>query len=144
MKILIVNGANLNLVGVRQKDIYGSMSIDEYLDTLCEHYVQRGVNIEFVQTNIEGEIVDILQQAVGQFDAVVLNAGGYTHTSVVIADAVAAVRDMGLPTVEVHISNIMAREEFRHTSLIAPAALGTIAGFGLDGYQLAVSYLVNR
>ena len=138
MKILIINGANLNLLGRRQPEIYGCESFEEYLGALRTRYSEH--NIDYYQSNIEGEIVDAVQRAEGIYDGVVLNAGGYTHTSVVVRDAVAAVK---LPVVEVHISSILSREEFRHTSLIAPVVRGTIMGFGMESYRLAVEYFLK-
>ena len=139
MKILIINGANLNLLGVRQPEIYGCESFEGYLEALRNRY--QGHTIDYYQSNIEGELVDALQRANKEYDAVILNAGGYTHTSVVLRDAIAAI---STPVVEVHISQILAREEFRHTSLIAPVAVGTITGFGLESYRLAMDYFVGR
>ena len=138
MKILIINGANLNLLGVRQPEIYGRKSFEEYLGALRARY--SGHAIDHYQSNIEGELVDRIQQAEGCYDGVILNAGGYTHTSVVIRDAVAAV---SVPVVEVHISSILAREEFRHVSLLAPVVRGSVIGFGMESYRLAVEYLIG-
>ena len=138
MKILIINGANLNMLGVRQPEIYGCESFEGYLEALRNRYP--GHTIDLYQSNIEGELVDALQRADREYDGVVLNAGGYTHTSVVIRDAIAAISK---PVVEVHISQILAREEFRHISLIAPVAVGTITGFGLKSYDLAIKYFVG-
>ncbi len=138
MKILIINGANLNLLGQRQPEIYGSESFEEYLEALRLRYSEH--TIDYYQSNVEGEIVNALQQADGCYDGVILNAGGYTHTSVVIRDAVAAIR---VPVVEVHISSILAREEFRHQSMIAPVAKGTIMGFGMASYRLALDYFIG-
>lgn len=138
MKILIINGANLNMLGVRQPEIYGCESFEVYLEALRNRYP--GHTIDLYQSNIEGELVDALQRADREYDGVVLNAGGYTHTSVVIRDAIAAI---SIPVVEVHISQILAREEFRHISLIAPVAVGTITGFGLKSYDLAIKYFVG-
>ena len=138
MKILIINGANLNMLGVRQPEIYGCESFEVYLEALRNRYL--GHTIDLYQSNIEGELVDALQRADREYDGVVLNAGGYTHTSVVIRDAIAAISK---PVVEVHISQILAREEFRHISLIAPVAVGTITGFGLKSYDLAIKYFVG-
>lgn len=140
-RILIVNGPNLNLLGSREKEIYGGESFEQYLQKLVKGYL--GV-IEFTyfQSNIEGEIIDALHNARQSSDGVILNAGGYTHTSVAIADAVSAVAGFGLRVVEVHISNILAREEFRHISLIAPRCAGSIMGFGMDSYRLAVEYYI--
>ena len=138
MKILIINGANLNLLGRRQPEIYGRESFEDYLEALRARYSAH--TIDYFQSNIEGEIVDALQRTDGVYDAVVLNAGGYTHTSVVIRDAIAAI---ATPVVEVHISSILAREEFRHTSLIAPVVRGSIMGFGMESYRLAVEYIIG-
>ena len=138
MNILIINGANLNLLGRRQPEIYGRESFEEYLEALRARYSAH--RLDYYQSNIEGEIVDKLQQADGNYDGIILNAGGYTHTSVVIRDAIAAI---AVPVVEVHISSILAREEFRHVSLIAPVAKGSIMGFGLDSYRLGVESLLG-
>lgn len=138
MNILIINGANLNLLGVRQPEIYGRESFEDYLGALRARYPEH--TIDCYQSNIEGELVDALQRADAKYDGIVLNAGGYTHTSVVLRDAISAI---ATPVVEVHISQILAREEFRHISLIAPVAAGTITGFGMDSYRLAVEYLVG-
>ena len=139
MKILIINGPNLNLQGRRETGVYGSESFEEFIPRLRGEY--HAEQIDYAQTNIEGEIVDMLQRSDGVYDGVLLNAGGYTHTSVAIRDAVAAI---GVPVVEIHISNIGAREEFRRTSLLATAAVGSIIGFGLDSYRLGVEALRLR
>ncbi len=141
-KILVINGANLNLLGTRTTDLYGKISFEQYLEVLRGKFPQ--IDIEYYQSNIEGEIVEAVQGAVNRFDGVVLNAGGYTHTSVVIADAVAAIAEQGVPTVEVHISNLAAREPFRHSSLITPYAVGSICGFGIRGYEIAIGALLDR
>ena len=138
MKILIINGANLNLLGSRQPEIYGRESFEDYLGALRARY--SGIIIDYYQSNIEGELVDAIQRADGLYDGIILNAGGYTHTSVVLRDAVAAI---STPVVEVHISSILAREEFRHVSMIAPVAVGTIMGFGMESYRLAVEHLIK-
>ena len=138
MKILIINGANLNLLGQRQPEIYGRESFEDYLEALRARYPEH--TLDYYQSNIEGEIVDALQRADGQYDGVVLNAGGYTHTSVVIRDAMAAI---STPVVEVHISSILSREEFRHVSMLAPAAVGTVMGFGMESYRLAVEHFIG-
>ena len=138
MKILIINGANLNLLGRRQPEIYGHESFEDLLEALRARYSEH--TIDHFQSNIEGELVDALQRAEGVYDGVVLNAGGYTHTSVVLRDAIAAI---SVPVVEVHISSILAREEFRHVSMIAPVARGTIMGFGMESYRLALDYFVK-
>ena len=138
MKILIINGANLNLLGRRQPEIYGHESFEDYLEALRARYSEH--IIDHYQSNVEGELVTRLQEADGKYDGVVLNAGGYTHTSVVLHDAVAAI---SVPVVEVHISSILSREEFRHVSMIAPVAVGTIMGFGLKSYDLAIKHFVE-
>lgn len=136
MKILILNGANLNLQGKRDKGVYGCESFDTFIPRLQALYSD--IEIDYHQTNIEGEIVDYLHRAEGNYDGVLLNAGGYTHTSVVIRDAIAAIET---PVVEIHISNIAAREEFRHTTLIGSVAIGSIVGFGLNSYRIGVEAL---
>ena len=136
MKILILNGPNLNLQGKRDTDIYGTLTFDDYLVTLRERFPQD--EIELVQSNVEGELINALHASVGSYDGVVMNAGGYTHTSVAIRDAIAAI---STPVVEVHISSILAREEFRHISMLAPVCRGSIMGFGLDSYRLGIEAL---
>lgn len=133
MKILIINGPNLNLLGKREPGIYGSQTFEEYLGELRKEF--GGVQLDYCQSNVEGEIINALHDADGKYDAVLLNAGGYTHTSVAIADAVGAI---SVPVVEIHISCILAREEFRHKSLIAPKCKGSVMGFGMDSYRLGV------
>ena len=141
-KILIINGPNLNLLGVREPEVYGRVSMDDYLKALAVDYPN--VEIEYYQSNHEGDLVDRLQEA--GFDdslrGIILNAGAYTHYSVAIADAIAAIAP--LPVIEVHISNVHAREEFRRHSVTAPVCLGTIAGFGLDSYRLAIEALLDN
>lgn len=137
MVIHIINGPNLNLVGTREPEVYGNQSLDQYLTGLIGLYHEHSIDV--FQSNIEGEIVDRLQQVGFDDCGIVLNAGGYTHTSVAIADAVAAIT---APVVEVHISNIFSREPFRHKSLLSPVCKGIIAGFGLDSYRIAVSALL--
>lgn len=139
MKILIVNGPNLNLQGRRDTGVYGTRTFGDYFAELRAAFPE--VEFTFFQSNIEGELIDAVQQADGSVDGVVLNAGGYTHTSVALRDAVSAV---SVPVVEVHISSILAREEFRHVSLLAPVAVGSIMGFGLDSYRLGVEALRLR
>jgi len=136
MKIQIINGPNLNLLGKREKEFYGDISFEKYLKMLKDLF--KDIEIVYYQSNIEGEIINKIHETGYSFDGIVLNAGGYTHTSVAIADAIAAVK---APVVEVHISNVFAREEFRHTSLIAPKCKGSISGFGLDSYRLAIESL---
>ena len=135
MKILIINGPNLNLTGKREKEVYGDLSFEEYLEKIRALFPD--FEISSFQSNIEGEIIDRLHLAESNEDAIVINAGGYTHTSVAIGDAVKAIN---VPVVEVHMSNILSREEFRHTSLIASSCIGSIFGFGLDSYRLALMH----
>lgn len=139
IRLLILNGPNLNLVGTRETGVYGQRTFADYFTMLQELFP--GAELSQYQTNIEGGLVDALQQAVGRYDGVVLNAGGYTHTSVAIRDAIAAI---AVPVVEVHISNILAREEFRHTSLLTGVCVGMISGFGLDSYRLGIDGLIAR
>ncbi len=133
MKILIINGPNLNLLGNREPGTYGNETFESYFQKLQENFPN--VELHYYQSNIEGEIINRLQAADGEFDGIVLNAAAYTHTSIGIGDAVKAI---STPVVEVHISNTSAREEFRHRSFIAPNAKGVILGFGLQSYELAV------
>ncbi len=130
-KTIIINGPNLNLLGKRETSIYGNISFEQYLEKLKPEFP--GMEIEYFQSNVEGEIINKLHETGFSYDGIILNAGGYTHTSVAIADAVKSIKT---PVVEVHISNIFARENYRHTSLIAPGAKGSIIGFGLDSYRL--------
>lgn len=132
-KIIIVNGPNLNLLGQRETDIYGNKSFENYLSDLKSKYTD--IDIEYFQSNIEGEIIDKLQEVGFSFDGIILNAAAYTHTSVGIADSIAAINT---PVIEVHISNIYAREKFRHNSLVSRNAKGVICGFGLQSYELAL------
>uniref|UniRef100_UPI0040475142 type II 3-dehydroquinate dehydratase n=1 Tax=Polaribacter sp. TaxID=1920175 RepID=UPI0040475142 len=133
MKIIIINGPNLNLLGKREPDVYGAESFDVYFEKLKKDYSK--VELSYFQSNIEGEIIDKLHEVGFSYDGIILNAAAYTHTSVGIGDAVKAI---STPVVEVHISNIHAREEFRHHSFIAANAKGVIFGFGLKGYALAI------
>jgi len=135
-QILIINGPNLNLLGTRQPQIYGEITFDEVLADLRNKFPN--TKIDYLQSNHEGEIIDALQQS--SHNGIVLNAGGYTHTSVAIRDAISAVE---VPVVEVHISNISARESFRHESLLSPVCQGVIFGFGVKGYELAVGYFAD-
>lgn len=138
-KIAIINGPNLNMLGSREQEIYGSQTFEAYLQQLKQQLAH--VNINYYQTNVEGEIVNLLQKCNNNVDAIVLNAAGYTHTSVAIADAIAAI---DTPVLEVHISNIYAREAFRQKSLTAPNCVGCIVGLGLKGYELAIQYFLNN
>ena len=133
MTIQIINGPNLNLLGVREPDIYGSMSFDDFLPRLRACFPD--VQIDYFQSNIEGELIDKLQAVGFQCDGIVLNAAAYTHTSIALADCIRAI---SAPVVEVHISNVHQREDFRHQSMIAAACRGVICGFGLDSYRLAI------
>ncbi|MEK7376139.1 MAG: type II 3-dehydroquinate dehydratase [Candidatus Margulisiibacteriota bacterium] len=134
-KILVIHGPNLNLLGEREPGIYGDVSLSEINKKLGSLAKELGVEIETYQSNVEGEIVNAIQNALGKFSAIVLNPGGYTHYSVAIRDAISAVK---IPTVEVHLSNIYSREEFRQKSVIAPVCAGQIAGFGAESYMLGL------
>lgn len=140
MKILLINGANLNMLGVREPDKYGVKTLKDIEENLIQKGKDLNVELDVYQSNIEGEIVDKIQQALGVYDGILINAGGYTHTSVVIRDAISAVK---IPTIEIHMTNIHAREEFRHTSLLTGVCKGIIAGFGEESYALALEGLVN-
>ncbi|HSV87470.1 MAG TPA: type II 3-dehydroquinate dehydratase [Bacteroidales bacterium] len=133
MKIIIINGPNLNLLGTREPSIYGNEFFTDYLGKLRSWFPE--VNLDYYQSNLEGELVTQIQKAGFSYEGIILNAAGYTHTSVAIADAILAV---SAPVVEVHISNIFSREEFRRKSLLAPYCAGTVGGFGLDSYRLAI------
>jgi 3-dehydroquinate dehydratase II len=133
MEIIIINGPNLNLLGNREKDIYGGRSFEEYFIALKKEF--DNISIEYYQSNVEGEIINKLHECGFKYDGIILNAGGYTHTSVAIADAIRAIKT---PVTEVHISNIFSREEFRQKSLLAPYCKGIITGFGMMSYKLAL------
>ena len=135
LQIAIVNGPNLNLLGVREPDIYGNQSFDQYVTQLRERYPL--VQLHCYQSNVEGELINYLHSCMGKMHGIVLNAGAYTHTSIAIADAVSAI---GIPVVEVHISNVLAREDYRKTSFISSKCAGSISGLGMEGYALAVQY----
>ena len=138
MKILIINGPNLNLLGRREPGIYGSMSFEDYLPQLREHYPM--VELSYYQSNVEGELINKLQEEGFTCDGIVLNAGAYTHTSIALHDCI---RSITSPVIEVHISNVYQRESFRHHSMISSACRGVICGFGLDSYRLAIEALCN-
>jgi 3-dehydroquinate dehydratase-2 len=138
MKLIIINGPNLNLLGVREPSVYGNQTFAEYFEELKKKFPS--VQIDYFQSNVEGELINKLQEIGFSLDGIILNAGGYTHTSVAIADAISAIKT---PVIEVHISNIYAREEFRHQSLIAGKCKGSISGFGLDSYRLALESFVK-
>jgi 3-dehydroquinate dehydratase-2 len=139
MKIIIINGPNLNLLGKRETEIYGNEKFETYLQTLKTEFNQ--VDITYFQSNVEGEIINKLHEVGFEFDGIILNAGAYTHTSVAIRDAIAAI---STGVIEVHLSNVYARESFRHESLIAPKCIGTISGFGQESYKLALLHFVGK
>ena len=136
MRIQIINGPNINLLGKREPSIYGSVTFEDYLTGLRETY--KDIEINYFQSNIEGEMIDCIQQTGFEADGIILNAGAYTHTSIALQDAI---RSVTAPVIEVHISNVHSREEFRHVSMIACACKGVICGFGLDSYRLALEAL---
>ena len=138
MKIQIINGPNINLLGKREPSIYGSVSFEEYLSGLRNKYPE--IQVDYYQSNIEGEMINVIQQTGFEVDGIILNAGAYTHTSIALQDAI---RSINAPVIEVHISNVHARESFRHISMIAGACKGVICGFGLDSYRLAMEALLN-
>lgn len=138
-KIQIINGPNLNLLGKREPDVYGNMDFESYFAKLKDNF--KGAELHYYQSNVEGEIINKLHEVGFSYDGIILNAGAYTHTSVAIHDAIAAIKT---PVVEVHISNVYARQEFRHKSLITSKCVGLITGFGLEGYTMALDYLVNN
>ena len=139
MKIIIINGPNLNLLGRREPEIYGNSSFEDYFERLRSSFSD--VILDYYQSNHEGNLVDKIQEVGYSYDGIILNAAAYTHTSVAIADAISAV---DCPAVEVHISNVYARESFRHHSYLSSVCIGAIVGLGLDGYSLAVQYLLNQ
>ncbi len=139
MRLFIINGPNLNLVGVREPDVYGSQTLDSYFKKLEAWYPD--IKFTFFQSNSEGAIIDCLQQTEKEADGVILNAGGYTHTSVAVADAISAI---STPVIEVHLSNVHKRESFRHHSFLSPVVEGVISGFGLDSYRLAVEAYLKK
>ena len=139
-KILLINGANLNMLGIREPEKYGTLTLKNIEDSVINLGKELGVVVDVYQSNIEGEIVDRIQQALGEYQGILINAGGYTHTSVVIRDAIAAVN---IPTIEVHMTNIHSREDFRHTSLLSGVCKAIVAGFGKDSYLLALKGLVK-
>ena len=138
MKIQIINGPNLNLLGKREPDIYGSQSIDEYIELLKQNYPS--LKLDYFQSNIEGVLIDKIHEVGFEYDGIVLNAGAYTHTSIAIGDAIKAVAS---PVVEVHISNVYSREEFRRVSLISSSCVGIISGFGMNSYSLAIDAIIE-
>lgn len=139
MKIQIINGPNLNLLGKRETSIYGSQSFEDFLETLKVRFP--AIELHYYQSNVEGEIINKLHEVGFSFDGIILNAGAYTHTSIAIHDAVGGIKT---PVVEVHISNVHAREDFRHKSLITSKCAGMLTGFGMEGYAMALAYLINK
>jgi 3-dehydroquinate dehydratase II len=139
MKIQIINGPNLNLLGKREPDVYGKLDFSTFFSTLKASFP--AVELDYFQSNVEGELINKLQETGFSYDGIILNAGAYTHTSVAIHDAIGSIKT---PVVEVHISNVYAREEFRHKSLITSKCAGMITGFGLEGYALAMMWLINK
>jgi len=135
MKIMVIQGPNLNMLGVREQDVYGPMKLEQIHAQMKDFAEQNGVEIEFFQTNLEGEIVDKIQECYGEADGIIINPAAYTHTSIAIRDAISAV---SIPTIEVHISNIHRREEFRKENMIAPVCASSLVGFGPFGYHLAM------
>ena len=140
MKVTVIQGPNLNMLGIREQNIYGPMKLEDIHAQMRAFAEQNGIEIEFFQSNLEGEIVDKIQECLGDSDGIIINPAAFTHTSIAIRDAIAAVQ---IPTIEVHISNIYRREEFRHKSLIAPVCAGQISGFGPFGYHLAMVAMVQ-
>ena len=138
MRLLILNGPNLNLLGKREPQIYGNQTFESYFEELK---LATSADLSYFQSNIEGELINKLHEVGFSFDGIIFNPGAYTHTSVAIGDAVAGIKS---PLIEVHLSNIFAREEFRHISYVAPKAIGSICGLGLDGYRLAVEYFLKK
>lgn len=138
MKILIINGPNLNLLGVREKSIYGNTGFEDFHNELKNKY--KNVELGYYQSNVEGELINKLHEVGFSYDGVILNAAAYTHTSIALADAIAAIKT---PVIEVHISNVYSREEFRHKSMISRNCVGVITGFGLESYTLALTYFIN-
>lgn len=139
MKLLILNGPNLNLLGTREPEIYGNQSMESYFSALQNKYPT--INLEYYQSNVEGEIINKLQEVGFDYNGILLNAGGYTHTSVAIRDAISAIKT---PVLEIHISNIYARESFRQISLLSGVCKGTISGLGMDGYLLGIEYFAKK
>ena len=138
MKLLILNGPNLNLLGTRETSIYGNQTFAAYFETLKSKYPK--IELHYYQSNVEGELINKLHEVGFSFDGILFNAGGYTHTSVALRDAISGITT---PVIEVHISNVFAREEFRHVSLIAPKCKGSISGFGMDSYRLAIESFIS-
>lgn len=141
MKIYVINGPNLNFLGIREPSIYGNNSYENLCSYIISEAEKLNIELDIFQSNIEGEIVNYIQKAYNNADAIIINAGAYTHYSIAIFDAV---KSVNLPTIEVHLSNIYSREEYRHKSVVAPACIGQISGFGFLGYKLAIEALLNQ
>lgn len=139
MRIIIINGPNLNLLGLREKSIYGEQKFETYLEVLKTKFPH--ITLEYFQSNIEGELINFLHQVGFESDGIIINAGAYTHTSIAIRDAISGIKT---PVVEVHISNILTRENFRHESIIGPVCIGSIMGFGLDSYRLGIESFLKE
>ncbi|MAD58956.1 MAG: type II 3-dehydroquinate dehydratase [Flammeovirgaceae bacterium] len=139
MKLIIVNGPNLNLLGIREKEIYGGTSFEEYFQTIKDKF--SNIDLEFFQSNHEGELIEKIQEIGFSYDGIIINAGGFTHTSVALRDAIASVET---PAIEVHISNILTREEFRKKSFLSDVCKGIISGLGLKGYEFAIDYFLSQ
>ena len=139
MKLIIVNGPNLNLLGIREKEIYGDTSFEEYFKSIKEKF--SNIDLEFFQSNHEGELIEKIQEIGFSYDGIIINAGGFTHTSVALRDAIASVKT---PAIEVHISNILTREEFRKKSYLSDVCKGIISGLGLKGYEFAIDYFLSQ
>lgn len=139
MKIAIINGPNLNLLGKREPDVYGNLSFEDYLKDLAIKFPK--IEIQYFQSNVEGELINKIHEVGFTYDGIILNAGAYTHTSIAIADAIVAIKT---PVIEVHISNIFAREDYRHVSYLSAKCIGSISGLGLKGYELALEYFLKN
>lgn len=138
LQLAIINGPNLNLLGKREPHIYGGKSFEQYFNELKQRFP--GINLRYYQSNVEGELINYLHQCMGNTDGIILNAGAYTHTSIALADAISAIN---IPVIEVHISNVLAREDFRKTSFIASKCIGSVSGLGLNGYALAIQQFID-
>jgi len=139
LHLAIINGPNLNLLGIREPHIYGNVSFEQYYSQLKERFPT--ITLDYYQSNVEGELINYMQSCMGKVQGIILNAGAYGHSSIAIADAISATN---IPTVDVHISNVLAREDFRKTSFIASKCIGSISGLGMTGYALAIQYFVDR
>lgn len=140
MKVLVINGPNINMLGIREKEVYGKRSYDNLVDKINEYAKELDINVQICQSNSESEIIGFIQQAIGKYDGIVINPGAYTHYSYAIADAISAV---SIPTVEVHLTNVFARDKFRHESVTASVSIGQICGFSFYGYNMALCALKN-